>query len=409
MKCIFLLILLLVLGEHDYLHVQGEEGQPRASLGQSHSYMTRLESKDDRLARQIFSWIVQRRERLEKKLSVNLKTVDGDRSKSNQPSCTPCSACLLHKATEGIAAKNQTWIIRLCSGCAVAITSAFSENRTRRKFLNEDDDQTALNFMTLFRRCWKCTKWAVFGDPIDRRPIACGIHKEPNLVDVIHSKCCHFGCNKSSYYRNSTHQYCKVHLPTSNFQSQIRRRRCSHAEGCDRFPCFGDPTNRVLLFCMQHKRDSDVDVVNRLCEHGGCKKHPSFRLPGEKTAKFCKEHAPPEIKNTPSLPLALCVHDGCSRRRLYAVNSSAPAFCRKHKPPGCQDVRNPRCQHQGCFKYANYGPQGRKPVYCVGHKHLDHVKRSGAGRKPGRPSLKSTDSPQGPSDLSAMPTSVTVP
>ncbi|EKX32099.1 hypothetical protein GUITHDRAFT_148850 [Guillardia theta CCMP2712] len=135
---------------------------------------------------------------------------------------------------------------------------------------------------------------------------ACGIHKEPNLVDVIHSKCCHFGCNKSSYYRNSTHQYCKVHLPTSNFQSQIRRRR-------------------------------------------------------------------------------------------------------KHKPPGCQDVRNPRCQHQGCFKYANYGPQGRKPVYCVGHKHLDHVKRSGAGRKPGRPSLKSTDSPQGPSDLSAMPTSVTVP
>ena len=61
-------------------------------------------------------------------------------------------------------------------------------------------------------------------------------------------------------------------------------------DGCDTQPVFGSLADGKAIYCKEHKRPDDVDVVSRRCQQEGCDTHPVFGSLGDGQAIYCKEH-----------------------------------------------------------------------------------------------------------------------
>ena len=176
----------------------------------------------------------------------------------------------------------------------------------------------------LSRKCRAkgCPKQPIFGAANTTRPLYCRQHKEQAHVDVVNRRC--QKCNRQGVFgdpqssagapsggrsRGSRARalFCAEHRLDSH--TNLISKQCL-ADGCAKQPYFGDRIARVPLYCKKHKADDHEDVKNRRCYHPhGCTRHPAYGDPCSGVASFCHAH------KAPSDILLLATGAKLSRRR----------------------------------------------------------------------------------------------
>ena len=160
----------------------------------------------------------------------------------------------------------------------------------------------------LSRKCRAkgCPKQPIFGAANTTRPLFCRQHKEQAHVDVVNRRC--QKCNRQGVFgdpqssagapsggrsRGSRARalFCAEHRLDSH--TNLISKQCL-ADGCAKQPYFGDRIARVPLYCKKHKADDHEDVKNRRCYHPhGCTRHPAYGDPRSGVASFCHAHKAP--------------------------------------------------------------------------------------------------------------------
>ena len=176
----------------------------------------------------------------------------------------------------------------------------------------------------LSRKCRAkgCPKQPIFGAANTTRPLYCRQHKEQAHVDVVNRRC--QKCNRQGVFGDPTSSagapsrgrsresralalFCAEHRLDSH--TNLISKQCL-ADGCAKQPYFGDRIARVPLYCKKHKADDHEDVKNRRCYHPhGCTRHPAYGDPCSGVASFCHAH------KAPSDILLLATGAKLSRRR----------------------------------------------------------------------------------------------
>ena len=54
-------------------------------------------------------------------------------------------------------------------------------------------------------------------------------------------------------------------------------KRCQFVN-CKKIPIFGDPTNKIALFCAEHKNETHIDVKSKTCQFVNCKKNQFLEI-----------------------------------------------------------------------------------------------------------------------------------
>ncbi len=140
----------------------------------------------------------------------------------------------------------------------------------------------------------------------------------------------------------------------------MNRRPCSHA-GCWRRPHFAPPGTKTPLYCGQHKRAGNVNVL-QACGHQGARAAPPHPRP----------HAWKLLRAARLAPRALYRRSRCARCLYRAAD--------------------PRRARAGCSKTASYGHWGSNPrLFCYEHRC--------APQRPGRTTGSALLLPAGPAEL----------
>ena len=138
------------------------------------------------------------------------------------------------------------------------------------------------------------------------------------------------------------------------FSSTSKGKLCTH-EGRNTCPVFGSREDGGALYCKDHKRNGDKDMVNKRCAHEGCDILPVFGSREDGGALYCKAHKRAinvDLKNVSNL----CHHEGCSTRASFGSTSTdLPLFCKKHSEVGDGVLQDLRCKHPVCDDPRSFG------------------------------------------------------
>lgn len=215
-----------------------------------------------------------------------------------------------------------------------------------------------------YKRCEKCDKKAYYNTPGSRSPRFCGIHREPDFINVVSTKCISDGCVKQPCFgfEGKSPKFCAAHKEDG--MVNIRERRCGH-EGCMKKPVFNIKGERRGVFCIQHKTPEMIDVLGPFCEHEGCFIRPSFGQKGKR--QFCYEH---KLDGMTSIGRVICEHDNCTTTATYNFPGlSEKRFCSKHRLDGMINITSKKCNHEGCLTTPVFNYPGTKSgKFCVSHK-----------------------------------------
>ena len=69
----------------------------------------------------------------------------------------------------------------------------------------------------------------------------------------------------------------------------IKHKRCSY-ENCLKGPTFNLATEKIAIYCSEHKKENMINIKDKRCSYENCLKQPTFNLPTEKIAIYCCEH-----------------------------------------------------------------------------------------------------------------------
>ena len=144
-------------------------------------------------------------------------------------------------------------------------------NTTRPLFCRQHKEQAHVDVVN--RRCQKCNRQGVFGDPQSSagapsggrsrgsraRALFCAEHRLDSHTNLISKQCLADGCAKQPYFGDRIARvplYCKKHKADDH--EDVKNRRCYHPHGCTRHPAYGDPRSGVPSFCHAHKAPSDI-------------------------------------------------------------------------------------------------------------------------------------------------------
>jgi len=127
--------------------------------------------------------------------------------------------------------------------------------------------------------------------------------------------------------------------------------RCIVAN-CTTYASYGDPVERLKLFCSEHRHPGTVDLKNRICMFPeGCSSRATYGSVGNSTKSagedqrsmhleswFCASHrGPSDFK----LFRRLCEAQNCKKIPAFGdPRSGSPRFCREHKLAFHVDVKN---------------------------------------------------------------------
>jgi len=208
------------------------------------------------------------------------------------------------------------------------------------------------HFISLYRRCKLCKRFATFGPANGHRMSAahCKEHKHDDEVDVVCRKCNFPGCarralfgppkfvdgfkglnpdgnnanrklivipERCSFHRKvgdtnspkkicqykgcyqyatqgnrnwngGARRYCAQHKPM-DFHD-INSKRCKFPLGCDRLANYGNPLEGLPRFCGAHRSWGDVHLKKRICNHCKCWSTAVFSIRSVPAKYFCKKH-----------------------------------------------------------------------------------------------------------------------
>mmetsp|Transcript_12992 Transcript_12992/g.25942 ORF Transcript_12992/g.25942 Transcript_12992/m.25942 type:complete len:421 (+) Transcript_12992:267-1529(+) len=185
-----------------------------------------------------------------------------------QPDFRACSSCGDSRVKQGIssAVMNGVWVAFFCKTCAPHLSVrhhgqvpvSLSQNRLSPAPIHGGNE--SLTMLPLYKRCFRCRRWATFGIPGPvRRVRHCKEHASPSDKDVVH------------------------------------KRLCQHKEGCKLRPVFGRRADRLPSFCRKHRLNTHVDIVHlrcraRLPNRQRCIQPPVFGHPSDSSPTRCWLH-----------------------------------------------------------------------------------------------------------------------
>jgi hypothetical protein len=132
-----------------------------------------------------------------------------------------------------------------------------------------------------------CTTRASFGYDRGDTYKYCGIHKKPNMINIINKTC--KKCNKQPCYNIRGKKggiYCLTHKDDGMID--VTKKTCKDKK-CDIIPTFGKLGGQKE-YCSQHKRNGMISLNNDKCIHPKCGIHASFNHIGETTVIYCFTH-----------------------------------------------------------------------------------------------------------------------
>ena len=214
-----------------------------------------------------------------------------------------------------------------------------------------------------YKRCEKCDKKAYYNTPGSRSPRFCGIHREPDLVNVVSTKCISAGCMKQPCFNfeGEIPKFCADHKEDG--MVNLRERPC---EKCSKKPVFNFPEVKKGRFCVDHREEGMVDVLSRTCEHEGCLVRPSFGYKDE-WKRFCVKH---KLDNMVNLISSMCIHEGCETCASFNFKGKKEVlYCAKHKKEGMILVKGPQCLEPECLVHPVFNlPGSTRGEFCSAHK-----------------------------------------
>eukprot|EP00960_Hanusia_phi_P056360 763241-Hanusia_phi.AAC.3 len=136
--------------------------------------------------------------------------------------------------------------------------------------------------------------------------------------------------------------------------------RCIVAN-CTTYASYGDPIERLKLFCSEHRHPGTIDLKNRICMFPeGCSSRATYGSVGNSSMHagddhramhleswFCASHrGPSDFK----LFRRLCEAQNCKKIPAFGdPRSGSPRFCREHKLAFHVDVKNKKHPTEGSY------------------------------------------------------------
>ena len=158
----------------------------------------------------------------------------------------------------------------------------------------------------------------------ETKGLYCKTHKLDGMVDVVHTRCIHDGCNSLS-------------------------------------PKFNKVGETKGLYCETHKEDGMIDVISKRCIHDGCDSIcPKFNKVGEKKGIYCKPH---KLDGMVDVINPRCIHENCNSQSpvFNTVGGKKGIYCGTHKLVGMVNVISPRCKTHLCDTIV----QNKYRGYCL--------------------------------------------
>ena len=124
---------------------------------------------------------------------------------------------------------------------------------------------------------------------------------------------------------------------------------------------------KKALYCSKHKIDGMINIVSKRCREDGCMTVPNYNFEDKKKGLYCLKHKKDNMIN---IVTKRCREDDCNKNPLYNFEGKKNGlYCLKHKKDGMIDIVNKRCQEYGCKIQSTYNYEGeKKGLYCKSHK-----------------------------------------
>ena len=69
----------------------------------------------------------------------------------------------------------------------------------------------------------------------------------------------------------------------------VVNKKCKN-KTCDKIPSFNFPTEKISIYCFEHKKNGMIDVHNNTCQEKSCSNIPLYGLKNTKKRQFCTNH-----------------------------------------------------------------------------------------------------------------------
>ena len=189
-----------------------------------------------------------------------------------------------------------------------------------------------------------------------------------DICKPCYSKCNYENCNALPKFNNLNEKqglFCLKHKQEGMIN--VINKKCNF-NNCNIHSNYNIPGEKKGLFCIKHKHEGMINVTSKKCNFNNCINQPSYNIPGEKRGLFCVNHKHEHMVDVKNRK---CQYTGCFTIPIYNIsNEEKGIFCIKHKHEGMVNVKHRKCQYTGCFTIPVYNKEGEKQgLFCVNHKH----------------------------------------
>ena len=181
------------------------------------------------------------------------------------------------------------------------------------------------------------------------------------------TKCLEEKCNTRPNFNFQTEKvgiYCSEHKKENMID--VKNKRCLE-EKCNTRPNFNLQNEKVGLYCKKHKKENMIDVVSKSCLEEKCNTIPYFNFQNEKVGIYCLEHKKEKMIDVKS---KRCLEKKCNKQAAFNFqNKKVGIYCSIHKSENMMDVISKHCLENGCTTRPNFNFQNEKVgIYCSEHK-----------------------------------------
>jgi len=178
----------------------------------------------------------------------------------------------------------------------------------------------------------------------------------------IFKKCIFKNCNilPNYNYINEKALYCVKHKEDTMIN--VIDKKCI-IKNCNKIPIF-NYENEKALYCVKHKLDNMIDVKNKKCKIKDCKKQPAYNYENEK-ALYCAQH---KLDGMVNVLNKKCIKLDCKKQPTYNYENEKALYCAQHKLDGMINVKDKKCRFKDCKKQPTYNYENEKALYCTQHK-----------------------------------------
>lgn len=216
-----------------------------------------------------------------------------------------------------------------------------------------------------------CTTRASFGYSWERKPVACRLHANIDMINLISKKCIYPSCNLIASFgditisRNPTH--CSIH----KLENMIDVNHCCGVKDCYNKAKYGN-YKKVAIRCEEHKEDhmliSRPEKKVIICSIDSCRKEAKYNFKTEDNVKYCNEHKEDNMCDITHKG-SLCIVEDCIKRASFGIETIS--HCSNHKEEDMIDLvhSNSLCDHlSGCGTRATFGFKESNATKCSEHK-----------------------------------------